>query len=202
MPDTFEAYVPMRQLTQGPKHHWFGYYDKAQVDPRGRYVLATEVDFEHRTPRVENIINIGLIDTHNNDSWRELGRSSAWGWQQGCMLQWRPGSATEVVWNDREGDQFISWLLNIDTGERRRLAHPIYALSPDGRYALGTDFRRIQAMRPGYGYAVSSIEPPEKVPEVELYRLDLSTGERRSLLSLAEVAAIPFQGRDISDGYH
>ena len=203
MPDDFEVYVPMRQLTRGPKHHWFGYYDKEQVDPGGRYVLATEVDFEHRTPRVEDVVKIGLIDTQNNDSWRELGRSSAWGWQQGCMLQWRPGSATEVVWNDREGDRFVSRMFNIETGERRRLAHPVYALSPDGRYAVGTDFRRIQAMRPGYGYAVSGGEPPEKVPEeVELYRLDLSTGERRSLLSLAEVAALPFQGRDISNGYH
>ena len=118
------------------------------------------------------------------------------------MLQWRPGSSTEVIWNDREGDRFISRILNIETGERR-LAHPVYALSPDGRYAVGTDFRRIQAMRPGYGYAVSGVGTPEKVPEdVELYRLDLGTGERRSLLSLAEIATIPFQGQDISNSYH
>ena len=119
------------------------------------------------------------------------------------MLQWLPGSASQVIWNDREGDRFISQILDIETGERRRLAHPVYALSPDGRYAVGTDFRRIQAMRPGYGYAVRDIGTPEKVPEdVYLYRLDLATDERHNLLSLAEVAAIPFQEQDISDGYH
>ena len=199
----FEAYVPIRQLTHGPKHHWFGYYDKEQLDPAGRYVLAMEVDFEHRTPRVEDTIGIGLIDTQNGDCWRELGATSAWGWQQGCMLQWLPGSAGQVIWNDREGDRFISQILDIETGERRRLPHPIYALSPDGRYAVGTDFRRIQAMRPGYGYAVSDAGTPQKIPEdVALYRLDLTTGERRDLTTLAEVAAIPFQGRDISNAYH
>ena len=203
MHDNFEAYVPIRQLAHGPKHHWFGYYDKEQVDSSERYVLAMEVDFEHRTPRVDDTIGIGLIDIQENDKWRDLGSSSAWGWQQGCMLQWLPGSSREVIWNDREGDSFISQILNVETGECRRLAHPIYALSPDGRYAVGTDFRRIQAMRPGYGYAVENVGTPEKVPEdVYLYRLELNTGERHDLLSLAEIAAVPFQGQDISDGYH
>ena len=45
------------------------------------------------------------------------------------MLQWLPDSGTEVIWNDREGDRFISHILNVRTGERRCLAHPIYALS-------------------------------------------------------------------------
>ena len=36
--------VSMRALTRGPKYHWFGYYDKLQFDPTGRYVLGMEVD--------------------------------------------------------------------------------------------------------------------------------------------------------------
>ena len=43
-------HVPTRVITQGPKHHWFGYYDKLEFDPTGRYVLAAEVDFEGRSP--------------------------------------------------------------------------------------------------------------------------------------------------------
>ncbi len=42
--------VPVRQITRGPKFHWFGYYDKLEFDPTGRYVLGMEVDFEHRSP--------------------------------------------------------------------------------------------------------------------------------------------------------
>ena len=36
--------VPVGQITHGPKHHWFGYYDKLQFDPTNRYVLSMEVD--------------------------------------------------------------------------------------------------------------------------------------------------------------
>ena len=31
---------PVRTITRGPKHHWFGYYDKLQFDPTSRYVLG------------------------------------------------------------------------------------------------------------------------------------------------------------------
>ena len=50
------------------------------------------------------MIAIGMVDLADNDSWIELGTSSAWGWQQGCMLQWLPGSKTEVLWNDRDDE--------------------------------------------------------------------------------------------------
>ena len=42
------ATVPQRPLTAGPGHHWFGYYDKLQFDPSGRYVLGMKVGFEGR----------------------------------------------------------------------------------------------------------------------------------------------------------
>mgnify|MGYP000396849499 CR=1 FL=1 len=90
--------IPIRAITRGPKYHWFGYYDKLQFDPMGRYALGMEVDFQHRSPRPDDRIRIGMIDLENGDRWTELGRSRAWCWQQGCMLQWRPGSETEILW--------------------------------------------------------------------------------------------------------
>ena len=50
-----------------PKHHWFSYYDKLQFDPTGRYALGMEVDFEHRSPRAEDSIRVGLVDLQDND---------------------------------------------------------------------------------------------------------------------------------------
>ena len=99
--------APVRAITRGPKFHWFGYYDKLQFDPTGRYVLGMEVDFEHRSPRPDDVIRVGMIDLQDNDRWIELGTSRAWNWQQGCMLQWLPGTRREVIWNDREDDQFV-----------------------------------------------------------------------------------------------
>jgi hypothetical protein len=70
---------PVRAITHGPKYHWFGYYDKFQFDPTDRYVLAMEVDFEHRSPRPEDTIKIGMVDLEDGDRWIELGESRACG---------------------------------------------------------------------------------------------------------------------------
>ena len=103
-----QAHVPMRAITRGPGYHWFGYYDKLQFDPTSRYVLAMAVDFEHRPPRPDDEIRIGMIDLEDGDSWRTIGTTTAWCWQQGCMLQWLPGSTSEVIWNERAGDRYVA----------------------------------------------------------------------------------------------
>ena len=108
--DAFEV----RQITEGPKQHWFGYYDKRQIDPTARYALGNEVDVIFRPPTAKDVLNIGLIDLKKGNKWTQIGKATSWGWQQGCMLQWIPGSTEEVIWNDRdEGDGFLSRVYNI-----------------------------------------------------------------------------------------
>jgi hypothetical protein len=199
-----EKLPPVRAITRGPKFHWFGYYDKLQFDPTSRYVLGMEVDFEHRSPRPDDIIRVGMVDLHDHDRWIELGASSAWNWQQGCMLQWLPQSNSEVIWNDRRGDRFVSHILDVKTGKKRTLPAPIYALSPDARWAVSPDFRRLNDTRPGYGY--TGLPDPNKnvlVPEDSgIWRIDLATGEQKLLLSLAEAAKIPYTQGDWTGAKH
>ena len=104
---------PVRTITRGPKHHWFGYYDKLEFDPTNRLVLSNEVDFEHRTPTADDVIRVGMVDTGDNDNGSNWEPASAWGWQQGCMLQWRPQSSSEVVWNDRDGDRHVCRVMDV-----------------------------------------------------------------------------------------
>jgi hypothetical protein len=98
----------IRPITRGPKFHWRGYYDKFLFSADDRFVLANEVDFEGRTPTKADSIRVGMVDTQDGDRWIDLGGSNAWNWQQGCMLQWVPGSDRDVAWNDREGGQFVT----------------------------------------------------------------------------------------------
>ena len=135
-PETLPA---VRAITRGPKFHWFGYYDKLEFDPSGRFVLGMEVDFEHRSPRPDDVIKVGMVDLHDGDRWIELGESRAWNWQQGCMLQWLPGSKSEVIWNDREGGRFVSRILDVATRALRTVPAPIYAVSPDARCLTASD---------------------------------------------------------------
>ncbi len=186
---------PVRAITHGPKYHWFGYYDKLQFDPTSRYVLGNEVDFEHRSPKADDRIRIGLIDLHDGDRWTEIGESLAWNWQQGCMLQWLPGSSTEVIWNDRQNDKFISRILNVKTGKSRTLPEPIYAISPDATTAVLPDFKRLNATRPGYGYAgLPDPYAAQAAPKDSgIRQINLKTGKTHMLVSLAEIAEVPYK---------
>jgi hypothetical protein len=186
--------VPVRAITRGPKFHWFGYYDKLQFDPTGRYALGMEVDFEHRSPRPGDVIRLGMIDTADSDRWTEIGESRAWNWQQGCMLQWLPGSASEVIWNDREGDRFVSRILDVQTGKRRTLPAPVYTLSPDGKSAVFPDFRRLNDCRPGYGYAgLPDPNAGRGVPDdAGIWHLDLASGRTNLVIPLSQAADVPF----------
>ena len=196
--------VPVRAITQGPKAHWFGYYDKWQFDPSGRYVLGMEVDVPRRSPTENDVVKIGMVDLENNDQWIELGESNSWGWQQGCMLQWIPGSDDHIIWNDQQDGQYISRVLSIKSSETKTLPKPIYALSPDGSYAVGTEFNRIQNMRPGYGYpGIPDPYAEEKAPsDIGLYRMDTKTGKSELIFSLADAAAIPYLGKSLEDKWH
>lgn len=199
-----EKLPPVRAITRGPRFHWFGYYDKLEFDPTGRYVLGMEVDFEHRSPRPEDVIQIGMVDLEDGDRWIELGSSRAWNWQQGCMLQWLPGSRTEIIWNDRQGDQFVSHVLDVKSGKRRTLPAPVYALAPDGRWAISCDFRRLHHTRPGYGYA-GLPDPNREVAAPEdsgIWKIDLATGKQELLLSVADAVKFPNPDRDWQGAKH
>jgi hypothetical protein len=194
----------VRAITRGPRFHWFGYYDKLEFDPTSRYVLGMEVDFQHRSPKETDVIKVGMVDLEANDHWTELGESRAWCWQQGCMLQWLPGSKTEVIWNDRQGDRFVSHVLDVKSGKKRTLPGPIYAISPDGHWGISPDFSRLNDCRPGYGYAgLVDSNKNESVPtDSGVWRMDLGTGEKVLLFSLADVARIPNPRRDGKGAKH
>jgi hypothetical protein len=163
-----------------------------------------EVDFEHRSPRPDDSIGIGMIDLENGDHWTGLGQSCAWCWQQGCMLQWRPGAGTEILWNDRHENRFVCQVLDTRTGKKRSLPRAIYTVSPDGRTGLSVDFRRINDMRPGYGYA--GLPDPNRnvlAPEDSgISRVDLETGAAELIVTIADVARIPYPHRDLSTAKH
>ena len=113
-----KVYVPIKRITAQPGYYWFAYYDKIQCDPTNRYVLGMQTMFEHRPPNQDDVIEIGMIDLLDDCKWIKLGESRAWGWQQGCQLQFIPGSTNEILWNDKEGDRFVCHIMNIETRKK------------------------------------------------------------------------------------
>ena len=177
-------------LTQGPKYHWFSFYDLLQFDPGGRYVLGMEAGFEGRPPGPEDEIAVGIIDLEDGNRWREIGRTKAWCWQLGCRLQWRRGSKEEVLWNERQDGRFVCRIYNVRTGRSRIVPYPVYNMTPDGNTALSYPWERV-AFR-GYGYeGVPDRFAGQIAPgETGIFRVDLNTGAAKLIVPVAKIAAL------------
>ncbi|NND97584.1 MAG: hypothetical protein HKN47_09685 [Pirellulaceae bacterium] len=201
----FETFVPCRAITHGNTNHWFGYYDKREFDPTGQLVLANQIDFEGRSPTGDDVIGVGFVDTSDSDRWHSIGQSNAWGWQQGCMLQWVGDQGDRILWNDREGDSFVCRVYTRADGSIRTLPKPIYTISADGKTGLSVDFRRIDNLRPGYGYdGLADPNVAIRAPaDSGIWRVDLATGKDELIFSLADAAQIPWPDGDRhADAWH
>jgi hypothetical protein len=120
------------------------------------------------------------------------------------MLQWLPGSRSEVIWNDRQDDRFVSHILDVHTRKRRTLPGPVYALSRDGRWSVAPDFSRLHDWRPGYGYAgIPDPNATAVAPEnAGIWRMNLETGKRDLIFSFAAAARLPYAGGDFGAATH
>ena len=160
------GFLPVTPVTHGPKHHFFGYYDKCPWDQTGRYLLASEINFVHRQPEPGEPVTVGMVDLKEQNRYVPLDSTIAWGWQQGTMLQWL-GSAPdrEIIYNGFDDGKYFSVIRDIHDGKTRRLPLPVYAISPDGKQAVSLDFDRVNRLRPGYGYmAMPERHPDEAAP--------------------------------------
>lgn len=188
-------------VTKGPKHHFFGYYDKSPWDATGRWILGLEADFMDRPPLAEDEVTIGLIDTESNFEWTPVTTSSAWNWQQGCMLQWLGSpDCGNIIFNDKREGQFRARIVNVHTGKERMLERPVYGVDRLGVCAVSLNFSRLHNQRPGYGYA-GVPDRWEAVPEPSddgIHAIDIPSGKSQLVLSLAEAAA--FQRKRSFDG--
>lgn len=188
-----DSIVKFQAITQGPKQHWFGYYDKCPWSNDGRFILVMEADFGQRAPRSDDYIRLGKIDMKSDNYQIEFfAETNAWCWQSGCMLQWLPSSSRKVIYNKRDGNLFVSVTHDLITGEIQKLPLPIFCVTPDGKKALTINFSRLAKYRPGYGYAgvADAFEDDLRPQKDGIWSMDLITGSHQLILSLAQIAEI------------
>jgi len=179
------------RITPNDKAHFFGYYDKSPWNLSGTCMLSMEVGFDDRPPLPGDTAIICVVDLHNANKVSRLCHTTAWNFQQGAMLQWLPSSPDRhIIYNDRQGDTFVSILLDIISGERRTLPKPITAVSHDGRFALSLNYSRLHQLNPGYGYGgVHDPWEKESAPDDDgIYLMNLSTGEIQLIISLSQIS--------------
>ncbi len=184
---------PIERITHAPFRHFFGYYEKTPWNATGQRLLGMRVNFQHRPPSAEDVVQIGIIDRANGNRWRLLGETKAWCWQQSCMLQWLGSDpAGTILFNTRGDEGFGATILNVDSGEQRMLSRPVYAVEGNGRYAMSLNFARLDRTRPGYGYkGVTDPTLGQLAPDADgIYYLDLQADESHLVISLAQLARL------------
>ena len=62
-----KRHMPVTRVTDGPKYHFFGYFDKFPWNKSGRYLLANESDFMGRQPEAGEKLTLGMIDLEDKN---------------------------------------------------------------------------------------------------------------------------------------
>jgi hypothetical protein len=179
----------VKTLTKGPKHHFFGYYGICPWNKSEKYLLALENPFQDHMPKPDESANIGLVDAITG-KFVKITETLAWNFQQGAMLHWNPiNSEEEIIFNDREEEQIVSKILNINTGKERILPRPVNGVSHNGKYALSLTYGRLGRLRKVVGYE-AAVDPYPNDPHPKndgVFVMNLETGETNLAVSIDRV---------------
>ena len=181
--------MALKPFSNGPKHHFFGYYGINPWDRNFRYHLALETDFHRHVPTPTDIAQVGLVDKRSGD-FTPVASTSAFNLQQGSMMHWIDvGFGEELTFNDWDDDRLVSRAVTLATRESRTIQGAIAAVSTATPYAIGLNFARMSICRQVVGYAnnidAASWEP---VPlDDGLFLIDLRDGSMEVVLSITEV---------------
>ncbi|NUQ00412.1 MAG: PD40 domain-containing protein [Armatimonadetes bacterium] len=192
MPPVVDLAAPVRRLSPGHGHYFFGYYDIPAIDPACRRQLCHRVAFRDRFPRPDDVAELGLLQLDSAaGGFEPFGETLAWNFQQGSMLQWLPGGGS-VLYNTFEDGAYGACVHELTSGARRRLPRPVANVSQDGRRAVCINMSRVFDFRPGYGYE----ELPDPHYDVAapaddgVWTMDLASGETHFVVSYEQLAAL------------
>ncbi len=134
-----------------PTLHFFGYYHKSPWNLSQNKILFLRPSFINRHPNKDDILKIGFYDL-NLKKEHIFSETKSWNWQQGCMLQWHPTKEDTVIFNKREGNDFICVFYNIKSKKEQIHPVPVCDISPDGKKIASLNFPKLNEVRQGYGY--------------------------------------------------
>ena len=178
----------IRVITEGPKHHFFGYYGVSPWNRAGDRMVCLETAFQNRMPRPGEAATILLLDPAKGAT-RVIAETRAWNLQQGCMVNWAPRAASTLLFNDAQGGDIVSVSLDWKSGKRRVYDRAIESVAPNGRVASCVTYGRLARLRPVVGYAAAKDpNPGENHPANDgVFVLDLKTGQSRLAVPLRAV---------------
>ncbi len=194
--------IEIKQITFGPKHHFFGYIGQSQTIPWNkdeRYIVTLRTDFHNHMPRPDEEAEVVLIDTKQGNLISQIDRTLAWNFQQGTMLYWNPDSPlTQLFFNDREPQTGKVFIVLYDVKEQKRIREFRFSDTPIGNsgvaqkggYFLGLNYGRLARLRPVTGYPEAyDWTTGENAPRNDgIFKVNVKTGQIDLLVSYEQLA--------------
>ncbi len=196
--------LEVRQITQGPKHHFFGYIGHVQNIPwnrSGRYLVALRTEFQDRMPRAEDAAEIVLLDASRDYAERVVDRTRAWNPQQGTMLYWNPQAPeTQFFFNDRDPatGRLFTVLFDVSVGEHGKRVREFRfddtpmansGVAQQGGWFAAINYARLARLRPVTGYP-QAFDWTKGVPHPAddgVFKVDVATGRKELLVSFKQL---------------
>ena len=188
-PHACETRHGLQTVSSNAPESFFGYYDKSPLSPSGSHVIFQEAhEPTTEAPRGRSCVNVVLADAVGGEVVSRF-RSEAFNWQQGTKLQWI--LEDRFVFNDYDAveDAYVARVCDAVSGEIvGMLPAPVYDCFGD-RFALTLNFDRLARLAPDYGYFCRVGRPCdlEALESDGVWWLDLKTGEKKLILSLAQL---------------
>jgi hypothetical protein len=182
----FRSYslAPGVQINQfGTKISFFGYYN---ISPSNQVGDILFLEVEQEASRASMIEQASIMLRISSGETRQIARTVSWNWQQGCMLQWLPGSNGNILFNDYDpaADRYIAKVVDISGDPVARYDIPVNNISKCGSFALSLNYDRLAKMRPDYGYFNKKDQTLPPDDQDGIWYLDLKTGDYKLIITL------------------
>lgn len=201
MEPILDACVSFERITPAGEQWFFGYYDNQAFSPDDRRHLAHRVPFRDRLQQPADEAELAVIDLETRTP-AVFGRTKAWNFQQGSMLQW-VGTRPQTVFHNAAtaAGEYRGVVRDLRRQRAREVPLALADLSNDGRRGLAINFDRVFDFRPGYGYCQKR-DPwfdRRHAPEDGVWLVDTTHGRVRQVLTMQriwEAMAHAFPGGD------
>jgi len=165
------------------------FYDVCPFSPTQRYLAVTRFPFQTRQPQIGETADVCVIDL-KEETIKTVYTTKGWGFQLGANINW--GATDRYLYtNDLLDGKGVAIRIDLDTGETKAFAGPMYHIAPDESCVIGFPPELLNSTQHGYGVPVDWNNVPklnERASEKEgLWKTDLKTNKSELLISIADL---------------
>ncbi len=192
------AQAPVHEVGSTDTDTFFGYYDKSPLTPSGWLLCHACRHPSNRPPRQGQSVDVQVYDFGKQRLEQPLMSftTQCFNWQQGARAHWLDDD--HFIFNDLDAQRrcFVSRVVSVS--RRAEVLRYDHAVQDSWRreYFLSINYRRLQALRPDYGYGAL---PPLDAADLAnlkadgIWRVEQHSGTSRLLYSLRQIC---LTGRD------